>query len=302
LTGTSTVRFGSDFDGISDDLEANHIAMNYPFDSLFFPPGPPYPPIFASLPVGSRVSFRGNQLIGNNSCPFTWANASSTMLTNFTNYCGRFMASNNVIPVLSTNSNQGRLKGSCALSLPPYTNVLVDLYIADNEGWTNGQKFQIPELIYTNAASTSPQYFGFAQGRIYLGSFVDNGPLDLDPAPGQFDFDIHKLGLDTNTLLTITASYSADPPGTHNGRTHTSVFAMPTTLLPAPTLGIVASATNPKLAWPTNSGLFRIQSTSALAPPTWADLDPQPEIMVSGSNYTASITASNTQRFYRLIR
>ena len=300
-TSGSTFRIGSDFDGVSDDLEANVIAMNYPFDTLFPVPGATNPPSFADLKTGSSVSLRGNTLIGNNTAPYTWANGQSGLFSGMINYYIQFIDINNVIPVLSTNSNQGRLKGSCALGTAPYTNIVIDLYTQDNEGWTNGQKFQFIELANPDPSS-GPQFFGFAQGRAYLGSFVDDGPQDLDPMPGQFEFDIHALGLDTNTLFTVTANYCADAPGTHNGRTLTSVFSMPVTLLPAPTLTIETSESGPKLIWPTNSGLFSIQSTPDLAPPRWTDLNPQPQISVSGSNYAASITATNTSRFYRLVR
>jgi hypothetical protein len=306
LGNMSTVRIGSDFDGVSDYLEANVIAMNYPFDQIFPSPAPTNVlPAFGDLPIGCRLSFRGNQLLGNNTCPLTWANGSNTLLMRLTNYCGRFMdtnGGNGVIPVLLTNSSQGRLRGSCALGTGLYTNIIIDLYAADNEGWTNGKKFAFRELEYLNPVDLTTNYYGFAQGRVYLGSFVENGPQDLNPAPGRFEFDIHNLALDTNTLLTVSASYSADPPGTHNGRTHTSVFAMPITLLPAPTLTVVGSQTGPRLFWPTNSGLYRIQSTPGLAPLNWSDLAPQPQITIMGSSYSANLTASNTSRFYRLAR
>ena len=127
------------------------------------------------------------------------------------------------------------------------------MYLADEEGWTNGQFFQFSELAYTNDMGDT-LYYGFAQGRTYLGSFVDNGPQDSNPTPGQFDFDIGSLNIPVGTLVTIAANYSADPPGTHNGRVQTSDFAMPITLLPAPRLSIAKLANNVIISWPTNGG------------------------------------------------
>jgi hypothetical protein len=302
LSTMSTVRIGSDFDGVSDELEANVIAMNYPFDGLYPSPGPPGPPRFAKLQVGSRVSLRGNQLIGNNIPPFSYADGYLDLLPGLTNYCAPFMATDQVIPVLATNSNQGRLRGACAGGVAPYTNVIIDVYLADPEGWTNGQKFELPELAYLDPSDLMIHYFGFAQGRRYVGSFVENGPEDLNPLPGEFEFDIRAFGLDTTTLITVAANYSSDSPGTHNGRTHTSDFAMPIILQPAPTLSVIKTDAGLSLLWPTNAGIFRIQSTFGVQPASWADVNPQPDVMVAGANYEAEITVSDASRFYRLAR
>jgi len=207
-----------------------------------------------------------------------------------------------LIPLLSTNSNQSRLRGSCALGVAPYTNIIIDLYLADEESWTNGQKFQLSELAYTDPVTSQIEYYGFAQGRTYLASFVDNGPQDLDPAPGQFEFDISSLGLSTAALVTVAANYSVDRPGTHNGRTHTSVFAMPVTLQPAPRLAIAKSGTNVFLSWPANQGVFSVQSSATLAPPLWTNLTPQPPIVPVGTNYQATVVISNAPAFFRLAR
>jgi hypothetical protein len=192
-----------------------------------------------------------------------------------------------------------RLRGSCALGKDPYTNIVIDVYLADEEGWTNGQKFQFLELAYTDSMGDT-RYYGFAQGKTYLGSFTDNGPQDLDPTPGQFEFDVSSLNIPVNTLVTIAANYSADPPGTHNGRVDSSDFAMPITLSPAPRLSITKIADNIVISWPTNSGLLTIQSATNISPANWMDMSPQPEITVAGTNYQASLPISSTNVFFRL--
>jgi hypothetical protein len=300
FNSTSTARVGSDFDGLSDDLEANIISMNYPFETLFPSPAGTTPPLFEDLGVGARVSLRGNVLMGNNTPPFTFANRMPNRLVTFTNYFAPYLwTTNPIIPALSPSSTQVRLRGSCALGKVPYTNVIIDVYLADAEGWTNGQLFQIPELAYTNSMGDT-QYNGFAQGKTYLGSFVDNGPQDLNPVPGQFEFDVSSFNIPVTALVTVAANYSADPPGTHNGRVQTSDFAMPITLLPAARLGITKAENNIVIWWPTNSGLMTIQSTTNIVPANWMDLNPQPTITLAGTNYQASLLIASTKVFFRL--
>jgi hypothetical protein len=303
FNSSSTVRFGSDFDGVSDALEGNVIAMNYPFDALYPNPLTVSPPIFGNLSTGARVSLRGNRLIGNNLPPFSYANGTTFQLTPMTNYYAPFInTTGDIIPVLSTNSNQSLLKGTCALGVDPYTNIIIDVYLADDEGWTNGQKFQLLELSYIDPSTMSTKYSGFPQGRTFLGAFLDNGPHDFNPAVGQFALDIGSLGVNTTSLVTVAANYSADPPGTRNGRTQTSQFANPVTLQPAPRMGITQSGGNLLVTWATNLGTFSIQATPQFGPTSWANLSPQPPIVVVGTNYQASVPISGARNFLRLAR
>jgi len=222
LGNGSSVQIGSDFDGVSDDVEANVIANNHPFDVFF--PDPYYggvtPPDFAGLDAGECASLRGNVLINNNSPPFSYADNTGFKLEAFTNYCARYMDTNvPVVPMLNATSIYPRLKGTFAVGIAPYTNIIIDLYQADPEGWANGRRFNLLEMTdywsYTN---------GFAQGLKYLGSRVV-------PNTGSFDLDVSGLDMGLSGL-TVTVNYSADPPGTRRGRTHTSNFASPVTPLP----------------------------------------------------------------------
>src|SRR5204862_7979939 len=94
----------------------------------------------------------------------------------------------------------------------------IDLYIADPIGITNGQAAMLSELPY-----------GFVQGKIYLGSFVENSAGDSNPNPGEFEFDISGLNIPgpAPATLTITATYSKEPAGTHNARMLTSPLSDP---------------------------------------------------------------------------
>jgi hypothetical protein len=298
FNSTTTARIGSDFDGVSDDLEANIISMNYPFETLYPSPSGMTPPIFADLGPGARLSMRGNVLIGNSAPPFTVANRTSNRFVAFTNYFAPYLwTTNSITPSLDPTSTQGRLRGSCALGKDPYTNVIIDVYLADQEGWTNGQLFQLPELVYTNSMGDT-QYYGFAQGRTYLGAFVDNGPEDVDPVPGEFEFDVSSLNIPVSELVTIAVNYSADPIGTHNARTQTSDFAMPIHLLPAPRINVARVGNTVVISWPTNSGFGAIQSAATLAPAEWISLTQQPNVV--GTNYQVSLPISSDNVFFRL--
>jgi len=220
---TAQVQIGSDFDGVSDDIEANVIANNHPFNVFY--PDPYYglvtPPDFAGLDAGERVSLRGNVLINNHSPPYSYANNTGLKLAGLTNYYAPYMEITNefVIPSLVATSTYPRLQGSFAVGKAPYTNIIIDVYQVDPEGWSNGRLFNLFEMTdyfsYTN---------GFAQGLKYAGSRTV-------PNTGTFDVDISGMDLGLGAV-TVTVNYSADPPGTRRGRVHTSNFASPVYLLP----------------------------------------------------------------------
>src|SRR5207249_1047857 len=110
----------------------------------------------------------------------------------FTNYEAAYMSTNSsIIPSLATQSTASRLIGTCALpstnSISPntnnsYTNIILDVYTLDPEGWTNGMKFAFSELEVLDTNNAVIFTNGFPQGKTYLGSFKDNGPNDSDPA------------------------------------------------------------------------------------------------------------------------
>jgi len=116
----------------------------------------------------------------------------------------------------------------------------------------NGKLFGLQELITPDGSFTN----GFAQGRKYLGSFVDNGPKDSNPAIGQFNLDLSGLDLGPGSV-TVTANYSADPPGTHNGRTHTSNFSNPIGLIPGGAISVGLTNTVSDVAiWYNSTGNY----------------------------------------------
>ncbi len=231
LGGVATARIGSDFDGVSDALEANLIYNNNPFTTIYPNPTDLFnlEPQLLILSAGGRVSFRGNVTVNNATIPFDYANGiPSGQLGNrvdaFTNYAAPFMnvnSPNGIIPNLATTNIFPHLTGTFAPGLAPYTTVVLDVYELDPQGWANGQLFLLPELTdmatYTN---------GFPQGKRYLGSFTV-------PNTGSFDITLPAYA----GIVTVTANYSADAAGTHNGRVHTSNFSNPGYVAP----GAIAS-------------------------------------------------------------
>jgi hypothetical protein len=290
--GQATVQFGSDFDGISDSLEANVVYNNNPFSSLYPDPTTQPEPKFFALSSGARVSFRGNKLVNNGPVPFTFADGTGTLQMPFSLYEEPYMdTSSNLIPVLNlTNSSYAHLKGIFATGIAPYTNIIIDVYQLDPEGWENGKRFQYSELGFPTETN------GFPQGSKYLASF----PIANS---GVFDLNLSALDLGSGTI-TVTANYSADDPATTRGRVHTSNFSNPITLTGISTnpaiVTIRVSGSSLILAWPTNVGTVSVQSTSKLNPAGWANLSPQPSKVQVGSQYESTIPIAGLGAFYRL--
>ena len=88
-----------------------------------------------------------------------------------------------IIPSVSRGALPHHLSGTFAPGIAPYTNVTIDVYQLDLQGWTNGQKFALSEL---TANSTKN---GFPQGSKYLGSFsvANNGTFDADLTLGWLE-------------------------------------------------------------------------------------------------------------------
>lgn len=213
-------RIGSDFDGVSDDLEANVIANNHPFPELFVDFTTDDPPDFMGADVGERISLRGNRLINNNLAPYSSEDHFGPR-PNFVNYEAPYMdTSGSLIPMLATTNVFPHLSGSFPVGINDYTNIIVDVYELDPEGWANGTNFMYPDLL----DPMTGEYLGFPQGRRYLGSYpVAN--------TGYFNITVPA----NSGVVTVAINYSLDPAGTHNGRVHTGNFSLPGYMLPGGT-------------------------------------------------------------------
>jgi hypothetical protein len=229
------VRFGSDFNGVSDALEANRVYNNHVFNDPYMFGSTPWEnwndPIASAWPkdlfgMGSAsvnngtnvyqpanpsafVSIRGNVLVNN----FPSMNPGDTNvgIQNIGPLTGQFytniwsnyvLNASQTIPALSASS-VSVLSGTCGYPTNGYTNLFVDVYLPDPEGQTNGAQFGEAEFGGTNG-------WGFVQGRTYLGSFMDNSSYDSNPAVGAFSFNIRNLGLTAGTKVTVAVTYSSD--------------------------------------------------------------------------------------------
>lgn len=200
--GGAQYRIGSNLDGISDDVEGNHIANNWPLD--LFPAtewtaAPDNLNFFDELSTGATVSLRGNSLVNNFPFPVSPTKSDGGVPGGFrTNYYTKALvdASRGIQPILLTNTSISRLVGSLPLAdTNNWPTTVIDLYAADPVGISNGQAAYIAEL---------PN--GFVQGAAYVASYVDNGANDRDKRLGFFDYDISTL--DTKgSQVTVTANY-----------------------------------------------------------------------------------------------
>jgi hypothetical protein len=287
LNQGSQVRFGSDFNGVSDDLEANTVYNNNPDPGLGGAPSS-IREAMNNLPnaiTNAWFSMRGNVMV-NDYPPF---NPDDPTASRFVNWWSNFVAyaadpsiPDASIPVVSGGSTISTLSGTF---LPPshgYTNLVLDLYVPDPQGLTNGILFALPSF---------PS--GFVQGKTYLGSF-----LIPNPASGAFSLDISGLGLAHGTKVTAAITYSsfARPNITSATRTGNSTTLTWTGDNGGPyalgTHDTGVSGIQPALSGGP-AGFFNVQSASAVTGPyTTAGV---------ALNNTTTITDSASARFYRIV-
>ncbi len=185
IANTATVRFGSDFNGVSDALEGN-LAFNeilFDFDNNWQ----------TNL---AWISMRGNSMT-NCSTPagsmpplgdgYDGPSAGLNTYSQFIDTSGPNGAVD-ILPIIGAGTTATSLSGTCGLPLgAPYTNLVVDLYEAD------------------------PTPGGAPQGMTWLASFTDNSAADSNPAVGAFTFNNTGLGLTSGEQVTITVTYASDP-------------------------------------------------------------------------------------------
>lgn len=274
------VRFGSDFNGVSDALEANVIYNNNDFASLYPAPSTEVAPSFVNVMdnvanAQGWFSFRGNKMVNN----FPIYNPNDTSARNYTNSWNTFfpdvddkrpVLAASTITTLNGTFNAPSLAGGA-------TNVVIDVYTPDPASLVNGAAFLYP--FFTS---------GFVNGSNYLGSFLDNGPYDSNPAVGAFALDVSALNLAHGTQVTVAVTYSkwARPVitsvshvGTSTTLTWTGDNGGPYTTVGAYQAGGVSSG-------------FGVQSAASLAGP-WTTTFAQ------GNSTT--ISAPGSAGFYRVL-
>ncbi len=186
---TCEVRFGSDFNGVSDALEGNTVASAQLFTLRDT----------TSTTNSHWFSMRGNSLTNTATTSASPSPANRPPLgdgqsladgmavyANFIDVSG-VNGALDIIPVIGGATTTTSLSGTCGKPLgAPYTNLVVDVYLADPD-------------------ATHPP-----QGLTWKGTFTDNSAADSNPAVGAFTFDITSLGLAHGAKVTITVTYSSD--------------------------------------------------------------------------------------------
>jgi hypothetical protein len=290
-TAGSVYWVGSDFDGVSDAVEANVINNNYP-GMLFYSTASGYtnaPTLgfFDEPNNGALYSARGNKLVNNYPFPVNPGRDSGSFILNYVNKAletPRAMYSE-LLPVLSASSSTARLVGTVPKANATYAWTIIDLYLPDPEGLVNG--LEEPDANLPN---------GWVQGSNYLASFVLDSSADRDPSPEGFAFDICSLGLAVGTMVTVSANYSQDPPGTHNARVLTSLFSTPMALANGIAITSITSAgSSVTINWCGGSPPYQLQKKTNLADPMWTNVG----AATSGS--TATDTASGGTGFYQVV-
>lgn len=257
--GRVQLQLGSDLDGVRDEIEANLIAHG---TGVLIRYGDYESP-------GTFVALRGNRLFGNTG-PLADDRLSHS-LHNFLLTGDPGTLSPDIAPVLSETTTRAALVGSVPVSGPgeeALAKAVVDVYVAD------------PATV-----TTAPQ------GLNYLGSFEENGPQDLDPAPRAFRFDLSGVSIPGGgTVHLVVASFIRNNTGFD-----TSVFSNPVPVEVAvqpPTLHIQRTGDTLSLTW--DDPTFTLEWKPDLAVAAgWSSL-------AGGSPRTVAIEGA--QKFYRLIR
>lgn len=258
IRSRSSIRIGSNFDGVSDPLEANLIYNLGCQDPATCTPAAR---AFVDLDDSNNdnngadaaaIAMRGNTLV-NNVTAILMQDQNVTLAT----FYGTVLADSTgpTTTTLATNAAGTQL----LVTFPPantntYPTAIVDFYVADPDAPTN-----------------------YPQGRTWLGSAVDGSAQDLDPAPHRVAFDIGSLALTGPTRVTALVTYSSDAgPVTRAGRAVSAIFADPLRILP-----VAAALKITSVSWTGGSGTlsvsggtapYQIQVRTNLASGDWAEL------------------------------
>ena len=235
----SSVRIGSNGDGVSDDIEGNLI-VNMSGDRL------------VNMGQGgtgdiNEVAHRRNVL---RNCGFLALPFSDTATAYLGYYADVVTDSTIAVPLLGGIANNV-LKGSMA---PPnaakYPSAFIDVYVVDTAALAN-----------TEGAWPSPRVH---PGQ-WFGTFTDNGPGDADPAPNQFAIDISALGLSDTSYVTAAVTYSTVANASNVGQSVTTPMSNPVSAKPTLTIKVDTTTLTTELSWLAAPGAYDAQLNNNVA-------------------------------------
>ena len=232
VNNSGQVRFGSDFNGVSDTLEGNTVV-----DALLFENDS------GQTTRAHWVSLRGNSLVNTTTPsgtrpPLGEGQNSATGSDTYTNFIDVSGGTLDIIPVIGPGTTTTTLTGTCGKRTAPTMRVVLDLYEADT------------------TPSSPPQ------GRRWLGRFAENSAADSNPVEGAFTFNIAGLGIAHGTQVTIAATYIIDPTTITSVR-HSGGNTILTISGGAPPYDIYRA--------PTVNGSYALVATTATSTATFAD-------------------------------
>jgi hypothetical protein len=179
--------------------------------------------------------------------------------------------------------------GNCYPIVNPFTNVIIDVYVANDDGLTNGAKFQT----LTNILPV------WAQGESVLAyNLQADAEGDLDPATGAFNFNIAPYKIPAGTKVTVTASYAkAGVVGTYMAEMHTSRFSLPVSLVAASPIRITAIVNNGDgtgtMNWTGGDAPYIVERSTDLASGVWEGIQ-------TNATATATVSLADSKAFYRV--
>jgi hypothetical protein len=267
----SSIRIGSNGDGVSDVIEANIIkSLTGPTFIRWNGSNADNDGIDAA-----KVVFRQNYLQGNafGTIPFDDGNPVSYSAY-YQNYIADAATRTDFAPTLQTNGTK-IITGTFPLATPDYPVQGIDFYAVDPDAFAAG--------------SIHPMQ--------YIGSVTDNGPGDADPAVGQFSVQVSALNLNFIAKVTAAVTYSQSTK-TDATNAVTSPFAAPVDVTPAVQAEIRLSVpsqtdTTMTISWTGGPGRFLLQKKTDLGSATWQDYE-------STTAQTLTITKTGQLGFFRL--
>ena len=248
----SSVRIGSNMDGVGDAAEANHIS-GIEGDFLAFHGSNNDA---AAKPV--RIAMRGNALSHNyGDLPVNAQLPNITLERLYFDILADPL--NDYRPVIEASSTAGVVKGRVPapipVALPDTITVDVDFYLADPWGLLQS------DGVYPD---------GYPQGLVYLGTRRVDGPQDTDPTAGSFSFT-GVPGLSDGTLNRLICAAHYTGTGSNEFQS-TTMFSLPTAGAPMSLSVEAVEGRNLALTWLGGTAPFLVQHSSTLGSGGWNDL------------------------------
>jgi hypothetical protein len=242
LPGTSSVRVGSNGDGVSDDLEGN-LVVNLPGETF--------------IKAGSSVPAmaRRNRLVntGVYGVPFAEGQNGRTVA----DYYATVVADPASARPKLTSLSGGMLSGSFGVPTAAFPNTVLDVYVVDSQALRN--RALAPGLV--------------VQPNTWLAQFTDNGAGDLDSDPNEFSFDLSSFGLSETTYVTVLVTYSQEAAAQNAGMAITSPTGNP--IAARPSVFIYQVGDTVEITWPAPENSFKAQSNESVVNPdpnSWFDV------------------------------